>query len=88
MHVYLAWLKVSCSITKDLQYSLLHLREPDFGNRDKILERLQAVYEEGDIVPIPFLKAADAVPTALLDDIRKPYMQPGTIAPAIVRLGA
>ncbi len=55
-------------------------------HRDKILERLQAVYEEGDIVPIPFLKAADAVPTALLDDVRKPYMQPGSTAPAIVSI--
>ena len=35
-------------------------------------------------MPIPFLKAADAVPTALLDDVRKPYMQPGTVTPAIV----
>jgi hypothetical protein len=48
------------------------------------MERLQAVYEEGDIVPIPFLKAADAVPTALLDDVRSPYLRPGVTPPSVV----
>ena len=48
------------------------------------MDRLQAVYEEGDIVPIPFLKAADGIPTALLDDIRKPYLPAGVSGPAIV----
>ena len=52
--------------------------------RDKVLDRLQAIYEGGDIIPIPFLRAADGVPMALLDDVRKPYLPPGAPTPAIV----
>ena len=48
------------------------------------MERLQAVYEEGSIVPIPFLRAADAAPVALLDDVRTPYLSPGVYVPPLV----
>ena len=54
--------------------------------RERVLERLHAVYEEGCVVPIPFLRAADAVPQALLDDLRAPYLPPGAYAPPLVRI--
>lgn len=48
------------------------------------MERLQSVYEEGSTVPIPFLRASDAIPLALLDDIRLPYLGHGAYAPSLV----
>lgn len=56
--------------------------------RERVMDRLQAVYEEGSVVPIPFLRAADAVPMALLDDIRTPYLGPDIYAPPLVSLTA
>ena len=49
------------------------------------MERLQDVYESGSVVPVPFLRAADAAPLALLDDIRQPYLPPDAYVPPLVR---
>lgn len=52
--------------------------------RDMMLERLQAVYEGGDVIPIPFLRAGDANPTALLNDARLSYPNAPAILPPMV----
>jgi len=38
----------------------------------KLKERLRGVYEGGDVIPLPFLKAAHAAPLALLNPITAP----------------
>ena len=42
--------------------------------RERLLERLRGVCEGGSVVPVPFLRAAHAVPPAILDDLRAPYV--------------
>ena len=42
--------------------------------RERLLERLRGVCEGGSVVPVPFLRAAHAVPPAILDDMRAPYV--------------
>ena len=42
--------------------------------REKLLERLRGVCEGGSVIPVPFLRAAHAVPSAILDDLRAPYV--------------
>ena len=44
--------------------------------RERLLERLRAVCEGGSVIPVPFLRAAHAVPPAILDDMRAPYVHP------------
>lgn len=40
------------------------------------MERLRGVCQGGSVVPVPFLRAAHAVPAAILDDMRAPYLPP------------
>ena len=47
---------------------------PAAREREKLLERLRGVCEGGSVIPVPFLPAAHAVPSALLDDLRAPYL--------------
>ncbi len=42
--------------------------------QEKLLERLRGVCEGGSVIPVPFLRAAHAVPPAILDDMRAPYV--------------
>ncbi|DBA81690.1 hypothetical protein WJX77_002971 [Trebouxia sp. C0004] len=44
--------------------------------RERLLERLRGVCEGGSVIPVPFLRAAHAVPPAILDDMRAPYVHP------------
>lgn len=44
--------------------------------RERLLERLRGVCEGGSVIPVPFLRAAHAVPAAILDDMRAPYVHP------------
>jgi hypothetical protein len=43
--------------------------------RLRLASRLRAAADAGAFVPLPFLRAADAAPAALLADIRQPYMR-------------
>ena len=47
---------------------------PAAREREKLLERLRGACEGGSVIPVPFLPAAHAVPSALLDDLRAPYL--------------
>lgn len=47
---------------------------PAAREREKLLERLRGVCEGGSVIPVPFLPAAHAVPSALLEDLRAPYL--------------
>ena len=49
---------------------------PPAREREKLLERLRGVCEGGSVIPVPFLRAAHAVPPAILDDMRAPYVHP------------
>ena len=44
--------------------------------RERLVERLRGVCQGGSVVPVPFLRAAHAVPAAILDDMRAPYLPP------------
>ncbi len=44
--------------------------------RERLLERVRGVCEGGSVIPVPFLRAAHAVPPAILDDMRAPYVHP------------
>lgn len=47
-------------------------------DREAMWARLNAVYESGSLVPVPFLSAAAAAnPFALLADVREPYLRRG-----------
>lgn len=43
----------------------------------RLASRLRAAVDGGAFVPLPFLRAADAAPAALLADIRLPHMRGG-----------
>ena len=60
---------VSESLPPSVQKAAAPARE-----REKLLERLRGVCEGGSVIPVPFLRAAHAVPSAILDDLRAPYM--------------
>lgn len=47
--------------------------------RERLVERLRGVCQGGSVVPVPFLRAAHAVPAAILDDMRAPYMSPAHV---------
>ena len=52
--------------------------------RERLLERLRGVCEGGSVIPVPFLRAAHAVPPAILDDMRAPYVHPSHAHPLLV----
>ena len=65
---------------------LMRIHKVSHLRRERLLEKLLAVYESGSVVPIPFLKAANAAPMALLNDVRDPYNPPGAYVPPLVCL--
>ena len=57
---------------------------PAAREREKLLERLRGVCEGGSVIPVPFLRAAHAVPPAVLDDLRAPYVLHPAHTPALL----
>ncbi|KAK9791184.1 hypothetical protein WJX73_010684 [Symbiochloris irregularis] len=50
-----------------------HMGSRPRGGKEKLMDRLRAVYSSGAIVPLPFLSASLAAPAALMADPREPY---------------
>jgi len=44
---------------------------------ERLKSRLRAMYEGGDVIPLPLLRAAHAAPLALLNPIAAPHQPPG-----------
>ncbi|KAL3152262.1 hypothetical protein ABBQ32_001339 [Trebouxia sp. C0010 RCD-2024] len=57
---------------------------PAARERERLLERLRGVCEGGSVIPVPFLRAAHAVPSAILDDLRAPYVLHPAHTPALL----
>ena len=47
---------------------------PTRSEHQRLLEKLQGVRQAGGCVPLPFLRAADVPPLALLADVQEPYL--------------
>ncbi len=51
---------------------------PTRSEHQRLLEKLQGVRQAGGCIPLPFLRAADVPPLALLADVQEPYLGQAT----------
>uniref|UniRef100_A0A061RF46 non-specific serine/threonine protein kinase n=2 Tax=Tetraselmis sp. GSL018 TaxID=582737 RepID=A0A061RF46_9CHLO len=58
----------NCAVPSKLTPEVRAAAEP-FGELERLKERLRSMYDGGDVIPLPFLKAAHAAPLALLRPI-------------------